>query len=192
MRFLRTADAAFSVFVVFLVIYLLTLTSNFTGPHDSMAYLNMLRTGHGLWHPHHLLYHVSSKYWLAFWKIFFPGVQDYLLVETFSSVWGAATLGLMFLFLRRRFGLPVLTAWLGVAAAGFSYGIWFYSVNVEVYMPALFFTLLALYILGKKEWTSRQVWLTALVHSLAILFHQMNILLVPVILYKIYSQRKNI
>jgi hypothetical protein len=192
MRILRTADAAFSVFVVFLVIYLLTLTSNFTGPHDSMAYLNMLKTGHGLWHPHHLLYHVCSKYWLAFWKIFFPGVQDYLLVETFSSVWGAATLGLLFLFFRRRFGLPVLTAWLGTAVAGFSYGIWFYSVNVEVYMPALFFTLLGLYISGKKEWNSRQVWLVALVHSMSILFHQMNILLTPVILYKIYTQRKNI
>lgn len=192
MRILRTADSAFSVFVVFLVIYLLTLTSNFTGPHDSMAYLNMLKTGHGLWHPHHLLYHVFSKYWLAFWKIFFPGVQDYLLVETFSSVWGSATLGLLFVFFRKRFGLPVLSAWLGTAVAGFSYGIWFYSANVEVYMPALFFTLLSLYILGKKEWTSTQVWQAAMVHSAAILFHQMNILLVPVILYKIYTQRKNI
>jgi hypothetical protein len=192
MRLFRFADSALIVFFVFLLIYLFTLTSNFTGPHDSMAYLNMLNTGHGLWHPHHLLYHVLSKYWLHIWKIVFPSVQDYFIVESFSSVWGAATLAMVFLFFRRRFGLPVLTAWLGTAVVGFSYGIWFYSVNVEVYMPSLFFTVWALYILSINEWSSRQVWRIAVIHSLAILFHQMNILLTPIILYKILSQRKNI
>ena len=152
----------------------------------------MLNTGHGLWHPHHLLYHVFSKYWLHLWKAVFPSAQDYFIVETFSSVWGAATLALVFLFFRRRFGLPVLSAWLGTAAVGFSYGIWFYSVNVEVYMPSLFFTILALYILSIKEWNSKHVWRIVIVHSFAILFHQMNILLTPIILYKIYSQRRNI
>ena len=192
MRVLRYADSALSVFFVFLLIYLFTLTSNFTGPHDSMAYLNMLNTGHGLWHPHHLLYHVLSKQWLHLWKAVFPSVQDYFIVESFSSLWGAATLALVFMFFRRRFGLPTLTAWLGTAAVGFSYGIWFYSVNVEVYMPSLFFTVWALYILSIEEWSSKQIWRIAVVHSLAILFHQMNILLTPIILYKIFSQRKNI
>ena len=55
MRLSRYADSALSVFFIFLLIYLFTLTSNFTGPHDSMAYLNMLNTGHGLWHPQTLL-----------------------------------------------------------------------------------------------------------------------------------------
>lgn len=192
MRLSRYADSALSVFFVFLLVYLCTLTSNFTGPHDSMAYLNMLKTDHGLWHPHHLLYHVLSKYWLITWKAVFPSVEDYFIVESFSSVWGAATTGLVFLFFRKRFGLPVLTAWLGTAAVGFSYGIWFYSVNVEVYMPSLFFTVWALYLLSIKDWTSKQVWRIVIVHSLAILFHQMNILLTPIILYKIFSQRKNI
>ncbi|HYF33173.1 MAG TPA: hypothetical protein VD993_18740 [Chitinophagaceae bacterium] len=192
MRLLRYSDSPRSVFIVFLLIYLLTLTSNFTGPHDSMAYLNMLGSDHGLWHPHHLLYHVLSKYWLQFWKLIFPGVADYYLVESFSSVWGAATLSMVFIFFRRRFGLPTLTAWLGTAVAGFSYGIWFYSVNVEVYMPSLFFTVWSLYILSINEWTSKQVWRIGAVHSLAVLFHQMNILLAPIVIYKIVSQRKNI
>lgn len=192
MRSLRYAGSPVSVFVVFLLVYLLTLTSNFTGPHDSMAYLNMLKTEHGLWHPHHLLYHVLSKYWLHAWEAIFPSVEDYFIIESFSSVWGAATLSLVFLFFRRRFGHTILTAWLGTAAVGFSYGIWFYSVNVEVYMPSLFFTVWALYILSVDEWSSKQVWRIGLVHSLAILFHQMNILLTPIIIYKIISQRRNI
>lgn len=192
MRSFRAGESPFIVFCVFVVVYLLTLTSNFTAPHDSMAYLNMLRTEKGLWHPHHLLYHVSSKYWLHFWKMIFPSVEDYKIIESYSSVWGAAGLGMVFIFFRRRFSLTTLSSWLCTAVVAFSYGIWFYSANVEVYMPALFFTMLSLYIMGRKEWSSRQVWAIGVVHSLAILFHQMNILLTPVILYKIISQRKNI
>lgn len=192
MRNIRLAESPFTVFIVFLVIYLCTLTANFTAPHDSMAYLNMLKTGEGLWHPHHLLYHVASLQWLNFWKLIFPGVEDYRIVESFSSFWGAATLALVFIFFRTRFNLAVLTAWLCTAVIGFSYGIWFYSANVEVYMPSLFFTTWSLYILSEKQWSSRQVWQIGIVHSLAILFHQMNILLIPVVLYKIYTQRKNI
>ena len=92
MRQLRAGHSPFTVFCVFLVIYLFTLTSNFTAPHDSMAYLNMLRTHEGLWHPHHLLYHVTSLGWLNFWKNIFPSVEDYRLVESYSSAWGAAVL----------------------------------------------------------------------------------------------------
>jgi hypothetical protein len=192
MRTFQLAESPFIVFIVFLLIYLFTLTSNFTAPHDSMAYLNMLKTDEGLWHPHHLLYHVSSKYWLHFWKLIFPSSADYIIVESYSSVWGAALLALVFIFFRRRFELSPLTSWLCTAVVGLSYGIWFYSVNVEVYMPALFFTLLSLYTLSRKEWSSRHVWRISIVHALAILFHQMNILLVPVVIYKIATQRKNI
>jgi len=192
MRNLRLGDSPVTVFVVFLVIYLLTLTSNFTAPHDSMAYLNMLKTGEGLWHPHHLLYHVASLQWLKFWKLIFPGIEDYRIVESFSSAWGAATLAFVFVFFRKRFNQPVVSSWLCTAVVAFSYGIWFYSANVEVYMPSLFFTVWTLYLLTEKEWSSRQVWRIGIVHSLAILFHQMNILLIPVVLYKIFTQGKNI
>src|SRR5215211_7077944 len=158
MRKIRLAESPFSVFVVFLVIYLLTLTANFTAPHDSMAYLNMLKTGEGLWHPHHLLYHVTSLQWLKFWKQFFPSVEDYRIVESYSSAWGAAVLAFVFVFFRKRFLLGTLTSWLCTAVVGFSYGIWFYSANVEVYMPSLFFTVWSLYILSAKEWSSQHVW----------------------------------
>src|SRR5262245_45730807 len=103
MRVGRFFDQAVAVFFVFLFIYLLTLTSNFTGPHDSMTYLEMLRTKEHLWHPHHLLYHELSYYWLHFLKNLLPGVQDYFLVESFSSLFGAGTVAMVYLFFRRRF-----------------------------------------------------------------------------------------
>jgi len=188
----RIAGTAVIPFVVFLFIFLLSRTSNFTGPHDSIAYLEMLKTRNHLWHPHHLLYHELTYYWLHFWKIFFPNAQEYFIVESFSSVFGAGTMAMVFLFFRKRFNLPLLTSWLGTAIVAFSFGIWFYSINVEVYAPSLFFTLCALYQMARKDWDARAVWLTAILHSLAILFHQMNILLTPIVIYKIIEQRKNI
>jgi hypothetical protein len=188
----RFADSSLAVFVVFLLVYLLTLTSNFTGPHDSMAYLEMLQSKQHLWHPHHLIYHKLSYYWLHLWKPVFPNTPEYFLVESFGSIFGAATLSIVFLFFRRRFLLSVLTSWLGTAIVGFSYGIWFYSVNVEVYAPSLLFTIWTLYVATRKNWNAKDVWLVAFLQSVAILFHQMNILITPVILYKIYEQRKNI
>jgi len=188
----RLLDHAATVFFFFLLIYLLSLTSNFTGPHDSMAYLQMLKQKEHLWHPHHLLYHELTYYWLHLLKYFFPGHEDYFLVESFSSCFGAGTVAIVYLFFRRRFHLPILTSWIGTGIVGFSYGVWFYSINVEVYAPSLFFTIACLYQLTRREWNAQAVWLTALFHSLAILFHQMNILLIPVVLYKIFEQRKNI
>lgn len=188
----RFADSSLAVFLAFLLVYLLTLTSNFTGPHDSMAYLEMLQNKDRLWHPHHLIYHKLSYLWLHLLKPVFPDTADYFLVESFGSLFGAATLSIVFLFFRRRFLLPVAASWLGTAIVGFSYGIWFYSVNVEVYAPSLLFTMWTLYVATRKNWSAKDVWLAALLQSVAILFHQMNILITPVIIYKIYEQRKNI
>src|SRR2546430_8246286 len=185
-------DNPIIIYLFFFIIFLLTLTSNFTGPHDSMTYLQMLRTREHLWHPHHLLYHQLSYYWLHLLKLVFPGLPDYFLVESFSSVFGAGTITVVYLFFRNRFNLPTLTCWLGCAIVAFSYGIWFYSINVEVYAPSLFLTICCFYILAKKEWSARDVWLAAFLHSFAILFHQMNILFTPIVLYKIIEQRKNI
>jgi uncharacterized integral membrane protein len=80
---------------------------------------------------------------------------------------------------------------LGVSVIAFSYGAWFYSVNVEVYTPPLFFLLTSLYVITRKAPRKNDIWLIALLHSLAILFHQVNVLFGFVILQWIYVNRKN-
>ena len=77
----------------------------------------------------------------------------------------------------------------GTAIVAFSYGFWFYSVNIEVYLPPLFFVLCCLYILTDKNFSAKDVWKIAILHTLAILFHQVNILLAPVILF-VFLQHK--
>jgi hypothetical protein len=189
---MKIFSSPITVFIFFFSFYLLTITSNFTAPHDSMTYLYMIKSGEHLWHPHHLLYHVSSLGWVHMLRPFFPNVREYFLVEIFDMFWGTAALCMVFLFFRKRFFLPVITSWLGTALAGFSFGIWFYSTNVEVYMPPLFFALFSLFIISKKDWQVKDVLAVALLHSLAILYHQMYILFTLIVLYKLFEQRKNI
>ena len=177
------------VFVFSCVFFLSTLTANFSGPHDSIGYLKSIISGYPLFHQHHLLYHFVCHYWLQIWHPVFPGVKDYYIVETFTALWGSGSLTMIFLILRRRFQLSSKLSLAGTALAAFSYGMWFYSVNVEVYAIPLFFICWSLYVLTRKPFTHRDLWLAILLHCAAILFHQVNILFTVVILYVIWRHR---
>src|SRR6478736_4039816 len=96
------------------------------------------------------------------------------------------------LFLRKRFHLKPITAFLGTCLPAFSFGIWFYSANIEVYMPSLFFMLLILYKLTSDTFNNKTLSIVILLHVLAILFHQVNIIFTPVILWKIWQKRNEI
>lgn len=180
------------VFAGALLFFLATLAENFSGPHDSITYLNGIADGYPLVNQHHLLYHYTAYCWLHFWQFFFPQVRDYYLIEAFSSLFGSASLAVVYSFFRNRFQLPVSTALTGVLVIAFTYGFWFYSVNIEVYAPPLFFILTALYLLTKPVLRTRDWWLVILLHILAILFHQINILFALVILWKLWQQRKQV
>lgn len=182
----------FFIFFIFLVFFLCTLASNFSGPHDSIGYLNGIVRGNALFHQHHLLYHFITHYWLLGAKALFPGVSDYFLVEAFTALWGSGSLTIAYCFLRIRYGQPPLLSFVATAIIGFTYGMWFYSVNIEVYAPPMFFLLAALYKLSDRNFSQRDVWKVALLHSAAILFHQVHILFSVTILYILWRQRKQI
>lgn len=78
---------------------------------------------------------------------------------------------------------------IGTSLAAFSYGMWFYSVNVEVYAIPLFFILWSLYVLTRKPFTRHDLLLAIFLHVAAILFHQVNILFSVVILFIIWRHR---
>jgi hypothetical protein len=78
------------------------------------------------------------------------------------------------------------------AVIAFSYGMWFYSVNIEVYAPPMFFLLAALYRLSDRNFSQHDVWKVALLHSAAILFHQVHILFTFTILFMLWKQREKI
>ena len=93
------------------------------------------------------------------------------------------------MFFRVRFNLAQGVSALAVALIAFSYGTWFYSVNIEVYAPPIFFILSALFIMTKKETRESDVWKVAIMQSFAIMFHQVNILFTVIVIFWLFSNR---
>ncbi|MDF2187512.1 hypothetical protein [Paraflavitalea sp. CAU 1676] len=175
-----------------LIFFICTLAANFSGPHDSIGYLNGIVKGDPLFHPHHLLYHFVTHYWYVVAHAILPGIRDYYLTELFTALWGSGTITVVYCFFRRRFNMPVLESLIGITVVAFSFGPWFYSTNIEVYAPPIFFLLLALYIAAKSQLQKKDFLYMALLQILAILFHQVHVLFTPVILYKLWEQRKSV
>ncbi|MBL7699540.1 MAG: glycosyltransferase family 39 protein [Chitinophagaceae bacterium] len=178
------------VWLISFVFFLVTLTNNFSASHDSIHYLLAIANGEHLFHQHHLLYHYYAHTWLILFRYIFPAVPDHYLIESFTAVWGSANLAVCYLFFRNRFNISNTTAVAGVALIAFSYGTWFYSVNIEVYAPPIFFILCCLYIITKKEPVRSDAWKIAILHSMGILFHQVNILFAVVVLYWLWVNRR--
>jgi hypothetical protein len=180
------------VFAVFYAFFLCTLASNFSAPHDAIDYLNEFEGDKDLFNPHHVLYHISTYWILNVLKSIFSGVPHYYLVEAIDGFWGTLTLVVVFKFLRNRFGYDNLTSFIGTCLPAFSFGMWFYSTNIEVYMPPLFFLTLSLYYLSKPVVTKKDFYAVIAFHVLAILFHQVNILFTPIIIWRMWRERKTI
>lgn len=192
MSWIKKHGEQITVFLVSYLFFLLTLAENFSGPHDSINYLNGIVKGYPLINQHHLLYHVTTHYWWVFVQPIFPGVHNYYIVEAFTAIWGSISLVVVYSFFRKRFNLPVSTSAGACAVVAFSYGFWFYSVNIEVYAPPLFFLLLALFVMTRPVLKKGDITKIIILHILAILFHQINILFGIIVLYKLWTERKQI
>ena len=180
------------VFTGSFIFFLCTLAANFSGPHDSIGYLNGIVSGKHLFHPHHLIYHFVTHYWLVITHALLPGIKDYYLVEVFTALWGSGTMTVVYCFFRNRFRLSVIQSLVSLTVIAFSFGPWFYSVNIEVYAPPMFLLLLALYILTKENFQKADLLKVTLLHVLAILFHQVHVLFAVAVLYKLWQQRKTL
>lgn len=180
------------VWLISYVFFLLTLANNFSASHDSISYLIGIVNGSHLFHPHHLLYHYYAHLWLMLFKNIFVSVREHYLIESFTALWGSGILAVSYLFLRNRFNLTRGLSALSITLIAFSYGTWFYSVNIEVYAPPIFFILCALFIITKRDPVDNDVWKVAILQSLAILFHQVNILFTPIVIYWLFYNRGKI
>ncbi len=180
------------VWITSFLFFLSTLANNFSASHDSIHYLLGIVSGDPPFHQHHLLYHVLAHKWLMLGRFLFPGISEPFLIESFTAVWGSSVLAMVYTIFQKRFFLTTARAAAGTALVACSYGVWFYSVNIEVYMPPLFFILCSLYLLTRPGLRRGDAWKLGVAHSLAILFHQVNILFTLVTLYTFYLHRENL
>ncbi len=177
------------VFTGSFIFFLLTLVENFSASHDSINYLVGISEGKNLVHPHHLFYHIVVYGWVQLLQRIFPEIPDYYLAASFSAFCGSAILTLAWQFFTRRFLLNSGQALAGVLVIAFSYGTWFYSVNIEVYTAPLFFILLCIYYLSGPV-SPRTINKLFFFHCCAILFHQVNILFALILIVYIWTVLK--
>lgn len=180
----------FFIYFSVLGLYLFSLQNNFSASHDAITYLNHITKGEHLFHPHHLLYNAVANVWLNLWHFIFPSVPLHYIIESFSAVCGSGIVLVSYIFFNKRFYLNYSTSAICSIIIAFSYGVWCYSTNIEVYAPSILFSLLVLLRLSRKELSRLDLIIISGLHITAILFHQVNVLLTPVIvLYILKSYR---
>ncbi|MDQ3706259.1 MAG: hypothetical protein M3437_13805 [Chloroflexota bacterium] len=175
------------VFAAF-VVFMLTATGFHT--YDGISYIrDMGKPLAALFLPHHLIYEPSVLLMLNLWRAFgYTGYAD-LPGSMFSSIAGACGLGLFFGMARHCSGSR-LVALVATLMLGLSYGYWFYSVEVDIYVQPLFFLLAtaALYLHALRSTVPRAYMflLMGIAHALGALYHQAALFIVPTFALGIY------
>ncbi|HSB92377.1 MAG TPA: hypothetical protein VLC28_04635, partial [Flavitalea sp.] len=175
--------AHYFIFFSSLAVFLFSLQRNFSAAHDSITYLNHISEGNNLFHPHHLLYNFTARGWLLIGRLLMPAGSDYIIIEMLSALFGSALLTICYLFFRRRASLSATLSSLATVVIAFSYGVWSYSTNIEVYAMPTFFSILVLYTITNPVLGDRKLVEAGLYTTLAILFHQVHVLLLAVAIF---------
>ena len=147
---------------------------------DSLDYALSAKTGDGMFHPHHLLYiPFIHAFHLLISQICGP-CNTIFSAQVFNILWAIAAVTAIFLVVRKLLD----SSFAGLSAALLllvSQGFWLYSTQTEVYVPALgSLALLVAIILAHRSLylTTPQILRVAFLWSLAVFFHQTNILFV--------------
>ena len=173
-------------FILFLTLYVVTLSETLAISHDSISYVNVIDAATDLYHPHHLLYFGLAAAWAAGGRFLGVSQDTIQLVSVLNALFGTLTLCVFYSILRRRLGFDRLRALLGTTLPAFSFGFWFYSVTVEVYIIPLFFLFLCIYLISANGINVRRLAAVGFTHGVAVLFHQVHILFTPVILLVVF------
>jgi hypothetical protein len=151
--------------------------------HDSMGYLLAIeRGGDALFHPHHLAYNAVASGWLDLARAVGVDASAIDVVEVLNGLFGATAVTLVWLILRSRAQLTRLAAAAGTAGAALSFGVWFYSVSVEVYVLPLALLLATFFVLTVPQLTPARLVAVGALNGLAVLGHQTNVLFAAVVL----------
>ena len=133
-----------------------------------------------LYHPHHLAYSALARAWLNLLGAVGLGGDPLPRVEALNALFGGVAIGLVWALLRHRARVAPGVALAATAGAATSFGVWFYSVSVEVYVPPLTLLLATLLILTTPRPTLPAMAAVGVLNGLAVLAHQSNVLFAAV------------
>lgn len=162
--------------IAFVSLYLITLSRTLSITHDSALFLRPIESLRPTLHPNHLWFEpiMVSAYQLM--MLVWPDIGAQTAVEAVNALAGALALQAAYAIARWRVGLERSRAALAVACAGFTYGVWYYSIAIEAYALPLALTSWAYFGLTAPATRWRVVTVCAIAHALAILCHQSAVL----------------
>lgn len=164
------------------IIFLITRAGFHT--FDGIAYVrDMGKPLAALVLPHHLIYEPLVLGFFRVWQSLGWTGQADAPAQVLSSLAGAGGLAI-FYKLAWEWSRSRIASIIATLALALTYGYWFYSVEVDIYLPPLFFLLLATWLLSRivLDRESTPVWLFYLIglaHAMAVLFHQAILFVVP-------------
>lgn len=157
------------------ILYLLTLSSNYSLAHDSISYLRNITTGKFLVHPHHILYSITNHIWVQTipWGTI---PQKIAFLNTIAAVFALFA----FLLIVHRASSSLFAAICSVFVLGGTFGFWYYSVCIETYLIPLSLLLWSFHLATNgKSITS--ALLSGTLTGFAVGFHILSVLMIPVI-----------
>ncbi|MCX6647412.1 MAG: DUF2723 domain-containing protein [bacterium] len=146
-------------------------------------------------HPHHPLFPLLVQILYKLIGGTASGIDALALITTWALVFGIISLwGIQFTL--KRTGLPLSAVLFAILLFAFSNGFWYFSTTPNQYSTALAFHVLTLLLLvpiasGQSQLTTLNACGIAILTGLAILSHEVNVLLlIPVIYVSWKSQRR--
>jgi hypothetical protein len=164
------------LFVAMAILYTTTYARVLSITHDGPTYLNLIESGRFDFHHHHLLYQPLNVLWLGLLQRLGAGVDGLFAVSALNGIFGALNVVAVFRIARDRLELSAARSLVAALTAGSSFGLWFYSGTVEVYVIPLCLLSLAFYLLSATRSSPALMAAAGLVTGLGVLFHQIHVL----------------
>ena len=146
---------------------------------DSLVYLSSVVTGENFFHPHHLLYNPSLLVTRTMTSWMEPIHDELFAAQAHNVFWAGIAAAALFVLIRRLTGHIVLGL-LGALLLAASNMYWELATQSTVYSPAAAVPLFLAATLAKVEherMSLRRALVVSGILSLAVLYHQANVLL---------------
>jgi hypothetical protein len=141
-----------------------------------------------LFHPHHLLYNVLGYFWLKLNQ--WTQLSNFFLLKLMNLLAGALGTSILY-FIFYSYSKKTILSILFVFYVIFSFDYLFYSqINDTAFMPLFFNLIFILFIVLIKEIKIYHIILLSILHTISIGFHQTNLFLIFVGIFKIFSLKK--
>jgi len=183
---MRPAVAYTLMYFGVLALYGLTLSANLTVAMDAPFFLLNIVQDEPAFNPHHLLYEPVAWLFLKAVTAVLGPVDPLKVVSFIGAIFGAGCVAAVFAVFHRRGQMKLSSAALCALPVAFSFGLWYYSVTVEVYVIGIFFMLMAFLVLTAEQISTRGWFLVGVFAGAAVLSHQVFPLFGAVILVRLW------